>query len=239
MLSQFIFNRQATPIHEVELSKTYVTMHYDEPYCQLCEISFAIARLRRADEPKEAGWDFTGFDYVKVDYSYEADMGRDNPCGKRSGCTASDRGGDRPGEHLAGPRCISRSGYSGHRISLAEMKGCRAVQCLVMKDAKWMPEDDDQCFELEGDYFLSGIGYISQDMTTLEDIKPVRHGIKSICITHCVCFSSASPLLQSWANDGPYRTLFCAILHASNYTKRFARCTSVGLTLKACSVRVL
>ena len=102
-----------------------------------------------------------------------------------------------------------------------------------------MPEDDDQCFELEGDYFLSGIGYISQDMTTLEDIRPVRYGMKYVRISHYVCFSFALPPLQSWANDGPYRKLFCAIRHASNFTKKFARCTSVALTSKACSIRVL
>ena len=170
-------------------------MHYDEPYYQLCGVSLAIARLRRADEPKEAGWDSTGLDYVEVDYAYEFDMSKDVLCEEGSGCTVADRGGDRPGEHLAGPGCVSRSGYSGHRISLAEMKGCREVQCLVKKNAQWMPEDDDQYFELEGDYFLSGVGYISPALTILDHIKPVRHGIKHTYIRNNLCFSSILLLL--------------------------------------------
>ena len=172
-------------------------MVYYETFCQLCGVNFAIARLRRVDEPKEAGWDFTGSDYVEVNDSYDFGMPVDVLCEEGSGCTASDRGGDRPGEHLAGPGCVSHSGYSGHRISLAEMKGCRAIQCLIKKDANWMPEDDDQDFELEGDYFVSGIGDGSAVITVVEDIKPVRHGIEHIYIDNLVCFSSALPLLQS------------------------------------------
>ena len=219
-------------------------MGYHEPFCQLCGVGFAIARLRRADEPKEAGWDSTGSDYVEIYDSDATGIGMDVLCEERSGCTVSDRGGDRPGEHLAGPGCVSHSGYSGHRISLAEMKGCRAIQCLVKKNANWTPEDDDQDFELEGDYFLSGIGEGSPDMTPLEDIKPVRHGVERIYINNIVCFSSALQLLQSWANDesgretGP-RSVFRSIPHASKYTKKFARCATVELTLKAYSVRVL
>ena len=46
-------------------------------------------------KPREAGWDFTGFDYVQVHYPNEADMSMNDLCGEGSGCTASDRGGDR------------------------------------------------------------------------------------------------------------------------------------------------
>ena len=220
-------------------------MNFYEPFCQLCGVSFAIARLRRVDEPKQAAWDFTGVDFVEVYHPDANYIDMDVLCEEGSGCTVSDRGGDRPGEHLAGPGCVSHSGYSGHRISLAEMKGCRAVQCLVKKNANWMPEDDDQDFELEGDYFVSGIGDGSVDMTPLWDIEPVRHGVESIYVNNIVCFSSALPLLQSLANDGPHRepnlrTLFRSTPHASKYTKKYARCASVELTPKACSsVRVL
>ena len=219
-------------------------MRYVEPFCLLCGVNLAIARLRRADETKEAGWDPTGFGYVEVDHSYDNDRRMDVLCEEGSGCTVVDRGGDRPGEHLAGPGCVSRSGYSGHRISLAEMKGCREVQCLITKDADWMPEDDDQYFELEGDYFLSGIGHISPAIKKLEGIKPVRHGRKHTYINNGVCFSSALPVLQYWANDSPYReatvmTVFHSIPPASKYTKKSARCASVGLTRKACSFCVL
>ena len=157
-------------------------MGYVETLCQLCGVSFAIARLRRADEPEEAAWSYYGSDFVDVDDQ------SDVICGEGSGCTVSDIEGNRAGEHLAGPGCVLGNGYTGHRVSLAEMKGCRAVQCLVKKDADWLPEDDDQDFELEGDYFLSGIGDGSPDEAPLEDIEPVRHGISSILIANTVFF---------------------------------------------------
>ena len=209
-------------------------------FCQLCGVSFAIARLRCADEPEEAGWGPAGFDYVEVHDLDEDDIGTSVLCQAGSGCTVSDRRGDRAGEHLAGPGCVCLGGYSGHRISLAEMQGCQAFQCLVKKNADWMPEDDDQDFELEGDYFLSGISDTLSDYSA-RDIKYIRHGVEGLLI---VCFSSALPLLQYLANDGPHRepfprTVIHSIPHALNYTRKFARCASVELTLKACSVRVM
>lgn len=155
-------------------------MGYCETLCQLCGVSFAIARLRRADEPAEAAWDYAGSAFVNA---YEEFNGI---CEESSGCTVPDDEDDRAGEHLAGPGCVSESGYSGHQISLAEMKGCRAVQCLVKKDADWMAEDDDQHFELEGEYFLTGVGDGSPDEAPLEDIEPVRHGVSSILIDNMV-----------------------------------------------------
>ena len=114
-----------------------------ETVCQLCGVSFAIARLRRADEPEEAAWCDRDFDFV---YS------NGWLCRKGSGCTAPYRSSHCIEEHIADPGCALESGYSGHRISLAEMKGCLAVQCLVKKDADWVPEDHDQDFEVEGGY---------------------------------------------------------------------------------------
>ena len=46
-----------------------------------------------------------------------------------------------------------------------------------------MPEDDDQDIELEGDYFVSGVDEWSPYTNPLEDIKTVRHGVESICIS--------------------------------------------------------
>jgi hypothetical protein len=78
-------------------------------------------------------------------------------------------------ENIGGPGCVDCRGYSGHRISLAEMKGCRAIQCLLMKTIDWKPEPDDQDFELDGRVFLTGVGDGSPDMAPLEIISPVRH----------------------------------------------------------------
>jgi hypothetical protein len=64
------------------------------------------------------------------------------------------------------------------------MKGCRAVQSLLTKDESWVPEPDDQDFELESNYFLTGVGDGSPDEAPLEDISPVRHGVDSIFISN-------------------------------------------------------
>jgi hypothetical protein len=58
------------------------------------------------------------------------------------------------------------------------MKGCRALQCLVLKEEGWEPENNDQDFELEGKHFLTGMGYGSPDEAPLENLKPVRHGVE-------------------------------------------------------------
>lgn len=159
-------------------------MGYDEINCQLCGVSFAIARLGRADEPEEPAWDYTGSSFVGAEFGEF-----DGVCGELAGCTRPNSEYNRAGEHIAGPGCISEDGYSGHRISLAEMKGCRAVQCLVKKGAEgtnWIPEDDDQDFEIEGDYFLTGTGDGSPDGEPLENIEPVRHGFSEILICNMV-----------------------------------------------------
>ncbi len=170
-------------------------MGYCEIMCQLCGISFAVGRLRRADEPEAAAWDYWGSDYVNTDEEYEG------LCGEGSGCTIPDYD-DREGEHLAGPGCVSESGYSGHRISLIEMKGCRAVQCLVKKDANWIPESDDLDFEIEGDYFLTGVSDGSPDEGPLENIEPVRHAVSSININNMVAFPVCIVSTKNRANGG-------------------------------------
>jgi hypothetical protein len=80
-------------------------------------------------------------------------------------------------EHIAGPGCVLESGYSGHRISLEEIKGCREILALVKKEEGWQVEEDDQELERDekGKYFLSGIGEGSPDCAPLVP-KVVRHG---------------------------------------------------------------
>ncbi|MCJ1377209.1 hypothetical protein MMC17_000301 [Xylographa soralifera] len=148
-------------------------MASDEIVCQLRGVAFAIARLRRAIEPPEAAWDSTGY--------WLTDADTNDFCGEGSGCELIEREvqGRSPSsvvEHISGPGCISRNGYSGQRISLEEMKGCRAIQCLVHKDADWEPEPNDQDFELESDYFLTGVGYSPPELGLLNIPKTARHG---------------------------------------------------------------
>ncbi|PGH06212.1 hypothetical protein AJ79_06600 [Helicocarpus griseus UAMH5409] len=150
-------------------------MGYSEVCCQLCGVTFAIARHRRADEPPEAAWDYTGTGFISSDHEEElVDF-----CGEHSGCQLMQHEGSDELEHIAGPGCMSGAGYSGHQISLEEMKGCRAIQCLVRKRPDWTPEPDDQDWELNGNYFVTGIGDGSPDESQLE-VDPPRHGTASV-----------------------------------------------------------
>ena len=93
-------------------------MGYYETYCQICGVSFTIARNRRADEPHSAAWDYTGSVYPmfilveQFDETYRDGTG--------SGCKILDDGQDRL-QHLVGPGYASLEGYSGHRVSVEEM----------------------------------------------------------------------------------------------------------------------
>lgn len=169
-------------------------MGYYETYCQLCGVSFAIARFRRADEPLSAAWGYTGSNDT-------GDCGTvffDETCGNTtgSGCELLEFEASRY-QHIAGPGCASDSGYSGYRISLEEMAGCRAVQALVKKGEGWEPEDDDEDFEIESEFFLTGIGDGSPDVVPLGNIEPARHGIDSINIAN-VCRLSIFVSRANW-----------------------------------------
>ena len=189
--------------------------------CKLCGVSFDIGRIRRVDEPEEAAWDFCGSGYVE-EYGYF-----DGLCQHGSGCTVpaavwSDRGG-KQGEHIAGHNCISARGYSGHRISLAEMKGCRAVQWLVQKDVDWMPESDDEDFETDGNYFLTGIGDGPTPRAPLENSYPVRHGITGINIEHYVkCPSSISEIGTFADKCRPSRTWTSGVSLSTPLASRYS-----------------
>lgn len=97
-------------------------------------------------------------------------------------------------EHIAGAGCTRGSGYNGNMISLQEMKGCRAIQCLMKKEAGWQPEADDEDFELESEYFLSGIGDGSPDESSLSDLSAVRHGVVDILVSNLPEFVNVSPV---------------------------------------------
>ena len=160
-------------------------MGYSETRCQLCGVSFAIARHRRENEPQHAFWDYSGSPYVDP-------ASIDESCGDATGCDFENY--EMLGyQHVAGPECTSVSGYSGHRISMEEMKGCRALQALVKKGQGWEPEDDDEDFEIEGELYLSGISERGPERAWAENIRPARHGydimfIDNVC--HLSCFVS-------------------------------------------------
>jgi len=103
-------------------------------------------------------------------------------CGVNSGCQDIQRPDTEAveEEHVAGPGCVYGRGYTGHQISVEEMEGCRAVQCLARKEEDWKPEDDDQNFERDSGYFLTGLGDGSPDEAPLDEISPARHGVDEI-----------------------------------------------------------
>ena len=217
-------------------------MFYLHRVCKLCGVSFDIGRIRRIDEPEEAAWDSSGSAYVE-EYGWF-----DGLCQHGSGCTVpaavhvppwSNRAG-KQGEHIAGHNCISVRGYSGHRISLAEMKGCRAVQWLVRKDVDWMPESDDENFETEGNYVLTGIGDGPTPWMPLENSYPVRHGITGINIEHYVkCPNGIYEIGVSADRCRPGGTwtsgASLSILHASKYTEKSLEPALGKLTPRVCS----
>ncbi|KAK2794238.1 hypothetical protein FQN50_009932 [Emmonsiellopsis sp. PD_5] len=151
-------------------------MGHEEVHCQLCGVSFSIGRVRRRDEPPEAGWDFLGYEPVRTD---SGDV-IDETCGEDSGCLFF------YGEHLAGLGCISQEGYSGFRITREEMAGCQQIIALMRKSPDWNPEPDDQDFELTSNYFLSGVGDGSPDGIPLHIFHPVRHGVRNVLISDTI-----------------------------------------------------
>ncbi|KAL2867778.1 uncharacterized protein BJX67DRAFT_352248 [Aspergillus lucknowensis] len=72
-------------------------------------------------------------------------------------------------EHIPAPNCPRVNGYSGHVISLEEMRGCRTAQYLVHKrvaGGDWQPDGFHEDWEVSEDWFLSGVsdGIPSRDM---------------------------------------------------------------------------
>lgn len=87
-------------------------------------------------------------------------------------------------EHIPGPTCEEARAYSGHAISLQEMRGCRTAQFLIHKgvpEQPWQPDSLHESWEMTEDYFLSGLadGMTSRDDTD-QDVTPARGGVKIV-----------------------------------------------------------
>lgn len=97
-------------------------------------------------------------------------------------------------EHIAGSGCINLNGYSGHRITTEEMKRCLTSQSLVRKPPgsallQYRPSFDDEPFEREGEFFLSGLSdHMPSRDTDCPHVYPPRHGCKSPLAENC-CWS--------------------------------------------------
>jgi hypothetical protein len=115
-------------------------------------------------------------------------------------------------EHIAGPSCLDERGYNGHNISAQEMKGCTTYQCLAYKGPDWTPEPDDQEWEKESEFFLTGIGdrFPSRDMAS-PNVYPPRHGWdEGAADTYfwnvsLPCFPAHSPTSLLFISDGMNR----------------------------------
>ncbi|KAK7184551.1 hypothetical protein DPSP01_012858 [Paraphaeosphaeria sporulosa] len=80
-------------------------------------------------------------------------------------------------EHIAGPGCLNRAGYSGHEIRVEEMRGCQVSQCLMRKSTNFEPLDDDEDFERKGEFCLSGLSdHMPSRDSDSPRVKPPRHG---------------------------------------------------------------
>ncbi|KAL2831471.1 hypothetical protein BDW59DRAFT_169731 [Aspergillus cavernicola] len=84
-------------------------------------------------------------------------------------------------EHIPGLTCPEANAYSGHAISLEEMRGCRTAQFLVHKDAgkgRWKPDGLHEPWEIAEDWFLSGVcdGITSRDCGP-PTVRPARGGV--------------------------------------------------------------
>jgi hypothetical protein len=90
-------------------------------------------------------------------------------------------------EHVAGVDCMHRYGYNGNAISVEEMRLCTTVQCIVLKDKEahdampeWSPESDDEDFERDSKYFLSGLGDRCGSWEDDTSVEPQRHHFNDI-----------------------------------------------------------
>jgi hypothetical protein len=98
-------------------------------YCQICAVSFDIARYRTRCEPEDNAWRYRApgerenyLDRVENSFCF--------PKFSKSGCETifpSPNDGEGMEWHLAGPGCCATGGYNGHRISSLEMKVYRTI----------------------------------------------------------------------------------------------------------------
>jgi hypothetical protein len=87
-------------------------------------------------------------------------------------------------EHIAGVDCCQNNGFNGNDVLAEEMRLCNTAQYIVEangrfhRDIDWTSEPDDEEFERENTYLLSGLadrtGGLEGDCTTY----PERHGLK-------------------------------------------------------------
>ena len=115
------------------------------------------------DQPGDQLYDELLQSLQKVHDMYEklvrTPLGEFMPIPAEPGVVGKDVHYPEQGEHIAGPGCQYDLAYSTYRIALEEMQTCTTFQCFVPKGQDWSHEEDDEDFEINGRYFLSGIRY--------------------------------------------------------------------------------
>ena len=90
-------------------------MGYSEISCQICAVSFNIARLSTRHEPPESGWGYSG-----PYYEGDAFLSLCSMYPEMSGCD-NDFDVDNGVLHLPGRGCVFTGGMNGWKIGAEEM----------------------------------------------------------------------------------------------------------------------
>lgn len=179
-----------------DISRAATMAMFPDLVCQICGVAFDVRRTRSPNELSNNRYLFRTVIETWDEVYYT--------CGSKSGCKlvfiedvngqkviraeypirgpeppAADR--NQHAEHVAGPSCICREGYSGYRITAEEMMWSNRMQCMVKKRIGWRPEDDDHDYERRTDYFLTGIGMESMILPpNIQNLRPRRHGVRQV-----------------------------------------------------------
>ncbi|KAK5739442.1 hypothetical protein LTR17_005347 [Elasticomyces elasticus] len=157
-------------------------MGYSERHCQLCGVSFNVARIRKADEPESAAWGNYGIDFMTAaDAATACEI---EGCSNIPRPEHPDPNVSAAGEHIAGPNCELTLGYSGWRITAEEMRDILRCLCIAAKSEDWQPEVGDKDYEVDATYcFVAGVSH-SPDEFSAEEMTPVRHGLEQTMINN-------------------------------------------------------
>ncbi|PVH69996.1 hypothetical protein DL98DRAFT_521866 [Cadophora sp. DSE1049] len=148
-------------------------MGYSEISCQICAVSFNIARLRTKDEPPESGWGYSH----GLSYAGDVSSSLCSMYSETSGCE-NDYDAEPDGLHFPGRGCTFTGGMNGWKIGAGEMKGMRHPRYIILKPTNWDVEKEEQNeYERKSDYFVT-----SQTTEVPDDWEPgelakIRFGI--------------------------------------------------------------
>ncbi|KAF4997562.1 hypothetical protein FGRMN_3767 [Fusarium graminum] len=90
-----------------------------------------------------------------------------------------------PTEHIAAPSCRSLLGINGHVLSVQQMKNCRNVRFLIPKPQGWHAEADDEIFEEDSKFYISGESngstlYVHKNFQSWRSFYPPRHELHEL-----------------------------------------------------------